>query len=106
MPLSADADAVKAWCHDSGETWPACLQVGPELEIPGYGCEDHFQEMDTVEHSWECLTELLTGKRTSLLAELFSCHPPSASQKLAGLCSVASQRHCTLSLVELKVPAQ
>lgn len=27
-------------------------QVGPELEIPGYGCEDHFIEHDTVEHSW------------------------------------------------------
>eukprot|EP00891_Asterochloris_glomerata_P006489 jgi/Astpho2/6489/e_gw1.00096.52.1_t len=43
----------------------AAYRVGPELEIPGYGCEDHFQEMDTVEHSWECLTELLTGKRMS-----------------------------------------
>lgn len=27
-------------------------QVGPELEVPGYGCEDHFLEQDTVEHSW------------------------------------------------------
>ena len=31
---------------------PDRLQVGPELEIPGYGCEDHFMEHDTVEHSW------------------------------------------------------
>lgn len=31
------------------------IQVGPELELPGYGCEDHFLELDTVEHSWECL---------------------------------------------------
>ena len=30
----------------------AHLQVGPELEIPGYGCEDHFMEHDTVDHSW------------------------------------------------------
>jgi hypothetical protein len=30
-------------------------QVGPELEVPGYGCEDHFLELDTVEHSWECI---------------------------------------------------
>lgn len=30
-------------------------QVGPELEIPGYGCEDHFLEQDTIEHSWECV---------------------------------------------------
>ena len=33
----------------------ACGQVGPELEIPGYGCEDHFLEQDTIEHSWECV---------------------------------------------------
>ena len=31
----------------------AWSQVGPELEIPGYGCEDHFFELDTVDHSWE-----------------------------------------------------
>lgn len=31
------------------------MQVGPELELPGYGCEDHFQELDTVEHCWECI---------------------------------------------------
>ena len=55
----------KCLCQDSCKSPPACLQVGPELEIPGYGCEDHFQEMDTVEHSWECLTELLTGTRMS-----------------------------------------
>lgn len=31
------------------------IQVGPELEIPGYGCEDHFMELDTIDHSWEAL---------------------------------------------------
>lgn len=31
------------------------LQLGPELEVPGYGCEDHFCENDTIEHSWEVL---------------------------------------------------
>lgn len=40
------------------------MQVGPELEIPGYGCEDHFTEVDTVEHSWEVLAELLKGPLT------------------------------------------
>lgn len=35
-----------------------CMQVGPELELPGYGCEDHFQELDTVEHCWECIAGL------------------------------------------------
>jgi len=30
----------------------AKLWIGPELEIPGYMCEDHFLEPDTVRHSW------------------------------------------------------
>jgi NAD+ synthase (glutamine-hydrolysing) len=37
----------------------ARYRVGPELEIPGYGCEDHFLEPDTVDHSWEVLGEIL-----------------------------------------------
>ena len=40
------------------------FKVGPELEIPGYGCEDHFMEVDTVEHSWEVVAELLRGDLT------------------------------------------
>ena len=31
----------------------ARYRVGPELEITGYGCEDHFLEDDTFRHSWE-----------------------------------------------------
>ena len=27
-------------------------RVGPELEICGYSCEDHFLENDTVQHCW------------------------------------------------------
>ncbi|KAI8048658.1 hypothetical protein BDF22DRAFT_702039 [Syncephalis plumigaleata] len=38
----------------------AKLRVGPELEIPGYGCQDHFLEGDTILHSWEILGRLLT----------------------------------------------
>jgi len=40
-------------------------QVGPELEIPGYGCEDHFLELDTVTHSWECIAHLLSDGHTN-----------------------------------------
>jgi hypothetical protein len=40
---------IHAWCT-------CCVQVGPELEVCGYGCEDHFNELDTVDHSWEVLT--------------------------------------------------
>ncbi|KAK6947955.1 NAD/GMP synthase [Dillenia turbinata] len=42
----------------------AVVRLGPELEITGYGCEDHFLELDTVSHSWECLKELLLGDWT------------------------------------------
>ncbi|KAF8967658.1 hypothetical protein BDZ97DRAFT_1903242 [Flammula alnicola] len=38
----------------------ATLRVGPELEIPGYGCLDHFLEGDTVLHSWEVLAKILS----------------------------------------------
>lgn len=48
--------------------WESCQQakakgavyrLGPELEISGYGCEDHFLEQDTFAHCWESLAELL-----------------------------------------------
>ncbi|KAI8470126.1 MAG: glutamine-dependent NAD(+) synthetase with GAT domain-containing protein [Monoraphidium minutum] len=42
----------------------ATYRVGPELEVPGYGCEDHFLELDTVEHSWEALAEIVRGGHT------------------------------------------
>ncbi|TGZ84253.1 glutamine-dependent NAD(+) synthetase with GAT domain-containing protein [Ascodesmis nigricans] len=37
----------------------AKLRVGPELEITGYGCLDHFLEGDTYLHSWEMLARIL-----------------------------------------------
>ncbi|KAK0457751.1 uncharacterized protein EV420DRAFT_1547161 [Desarmillaria tabescens] len=40
----------------------ATLRVGPELEIPGYGCLDHFLEGDTVLHSWEVLAKILASE--------------------------------------------
>ncbi|XP_044477071.1 glutamine-dependent NAD(+) synthetase isoform X2 [Mangifera indica] len=42
----------------------AVIRLGPELEITGYGCEDHFLELDTVNHAWECLKEILVGDWT------------------------------------------
>eukprot|EP01006_Ploeotia_vitrea_P049328 TRINITY_DN67330_c3_g1_i1.p1 TRINITY_DN67330_c3_g1~~TRINITY_DN67330_c3_g1_i1.p1 ORF type:complete len:723 (+),score=65.60 TRINITY_DN67330_c3_g1_i1:58-2226(+) len=42
----------------------ARFRVGPELEIPGYGCEDHFLEGDTLRHTWECIADLLQGDWT------------------------------------------
>jgi NAD+ synthase (glutamine-hydrolysing) len=40
----------------------ASYRLGPELEVSGYGCEDHFFELDTVRHSWQVLTEILKSK--------------------------------------------
>ena len=37
----------------------ATYRLGPELEICGYGCEDHFYEIDTIHHCWESLVKLL-----------------------------------------------
>jgi NAD+ synthase (glutamine-hydrolysing) len=42
----------------------ATYRVGPELEICGYGCEDHFLEIDTITHSWECLAYILSTDLT------------------------------------------
>ncbi|KAI9295618.1 glutamine-dependent NAD(+) synthetase with GAT domain-containing protein [Neoconidiobolus thromboides FSU 785] len=40
----------------------AKLRIGPELEITGYGCQDHFLESDTYLHAWESLYELLSDE--------------------------------------------
>ncbi|XP_077375457.1 glutamine-dependent NAD(+) synthetase [Festucalex cinctus] len=37
----------------------AKYRLGPELEICGYGCADHFYESDTLLHSFEVLKKLL-----------------------------------------------
>ncbi|TID26213.1 hypothetical protein CANINC_002802 [Pichia inconspicua] len=40
------------------------LRVGPELEITGYGCLDHFLEMDTYEQSWEMYATIISNEET------------------------------------------
>ena len=42
----------------------ARFRLGPELEITGYSCEDHFLEEDTLRHSWEALVHILKGDHT------------------------------------------
>ena len=36
----------------------ARYRVGPELELCGYGCEDHFLEDDTILHCWQALAKV------------------------------------------------
>lgn len=40
------------------------FRTGPELEITGYTCEDHFLEPDTFEHSWESIADILKSDLT------------------------------------------
>ena len=48
----------------------ASYRLGPELEICGYGCDDHFLEQDTFDHCWESLTILLDeGASDGLLCD-------------------------------------
>lgn len=42
----------------------ATYRIGPELETSGYGCEDHFFELDTFRHSWECIASIISGGHT------------------------------------------
>ena len=42
----------------------ARYRCGPELEVSGYGCEDHFHEGDTVLHCWQSIASLLSGDLT------------------------------------------
>lgn len=43
----------------------ATYRSGPELEICGYSCEDHFLESDTLLHSWQVLIELMMHQSSS-----------------------------------------
>jgi len=42
----------------------AKYRLGPELEITGYSCEDHFMELDTFMHSDQSLAAILQGDLT------------------------------------------
>ncbi|XP_030056591.1 LOW QUALITY PROTEIN: glutamine-dependent NAD(+) synthetase [Microcaecilia unicolor] len=42
----------------------ARYRLGPELEICGYGCADHFYESDTLLHSFQVLAKLLESPVT------------------------------------------
>ena len=72
------------------------FRTGPELEITGYGCEDSFLELDTFEHAWESLHELLDGDLTDgILCDVgmpvqhrnvaYNCRVVCIDRKIVGL---------------------
>eukprot|EP00210_Caulerpa_lentillifera_P003695 g3528.t1 len=58
MDFEGNLRRIKHSIHLAREAG-AKFRVGPELEITGYSCEDHFLERDTTHHAWECLLELI-----------------------------------------------
>ncbi|XP_054162564.1 glutamine-dependent NAD(+) synthetase-like [Oppia nitens] len=48
----------------------AVVRVGPELEIPGYGCEDAFYELDTTYHSWQVLAQIIEHDFKNIIIDI------------------------------------
>ena len=48
----------------------ATLRCGPELEICGYGCLDHYFENDVYEASLECLATIINESPKDMLLDI------------------------------------
>jgi NAD+ synthase (glutamine-hydrolysing) len=59
LDFDGNLERIVDSCRQAKEAG-ATYRLGPELEICGYGCEDHFLEADTIDHSWQSLVILLT----------------------------------------------
>ncbi|KAJ1348119.1 Glutamine-dependent NAD(+) synthetase [Parelaphostrongylus tenuis] len=58
LDFAGNLQRILTTCEEANRRG-ARLRLGPELEIPGYGCADHFFEWDTEIHSWEILKEIV-----------------------------------------------
>ncbi|PKI85565.1 NAD(+) synthase (glutamine-hydrolyzing) [Malassezia vespertilionis] len=63
LDFDGNRDRIAASIHQAKKLG-CTVRLGPELEIPGYGCYDHFLEQDTELHSWQVLAELLSSDLT------------------------------------------
>ncbi|KAJ3305269.1 glutamine-dependent NAD(+) synthetase [Kappamyces sp. JEL0829] len=63
LDFTGNYDRIKASFRLAKEQG-ATFRLGPELEITGYGCCDHYLEMDTITHAWEVLAKLLQDDET------------------------------------------
>ena len=43
---------------------------GPELELSGYSCQDHFLEPDTEQHCWEILAEIIDESPDNIIIDV------------------------------------
>ncbi|CAD5205885.1 unnamed protein product [Bursaphelenchus okinawaensis] len=58
LDFSGNLKRILKTCKEAYEIG-ARIRLGPELEICGYGCADHFFELDTQNHSWEVLKSIV-----------------------------------------------
>ena len=59
LDFSGNIERIKTSIKES-KLLGSRYRLGPELEIPGYSCEDHFFENDTLLHSWEALATIIS----------------------------------------------
>jgi len=45
-------------------------RIGPELEISGYSCEDHFLELDTYIMSWLSLLQIINQTPSNIMVSV------------------------------------
>jgi NAD+ synthase (glutamine-hydrolysing) len=64
LDFDGNVDRIALSCEQAKRAG-ATYRLGPELEVSGYGCEDHFLEADTFAHCWESLVELLVERGIS-----------------------------------------
>ena len=58
LDFAGNYERILASCLEARRAG-ARYRLGPELEVTGYGCEDHFFEGDTFRHAWQVLAKLL-----------------------------------------------
>ncbi|KAF7639326.1 Glutamine-dependent NAD(+) synthetase [Meloidogyne graminicola] len=58
LDFTGNKERILKTCQEAFEKGSK-VRLGPELEICGYNCLDHFHELDTEIHSWEVLKEIV-----------------------------------------------
>lgn len=69
----------------------AKLRVGPELEVCGYGCLDHFAENDLYDQSWQMYAEILASKDTEDI--ILDIGMPIVHKSIKYNCRILSYNH-------------
>lgn len=59
LDFDGNRDRIIESIRQAKLTHRAKIRCGSELEIPGYSCEDHLLEPDTIYHSWQVMGDVL-----------------------------------------------